>query len=34
MVKDLSAFATPALDIRLRPGREVKVQPQIGRAHV
>lgn len=27
MVKDLSAFATPALDIRLRPGREVKVQP-------
>lgn len=27
MVKDLSAFATPALEIRLRPGREVTIQP-------
>lgn len=27
MVKDLSAFATPALEISLRPGRKVSVQP-------
>lgn len=27
MVKDLSAFAAPALDIALRPGREVTIYP-------